>query len=66
MVTAKFFRRAAEHVQEFDTVDEAVRFLAWGEDDGSLSSLDGEIRDGVRIIRGDELRQLVELAWRDL
>jgi hypothetical protein len=65
MVTAKFWRYAVIHEQEFETVDEAVRFLAWGEDDGTLSSGDpSEIRDGDRIIKGPELDALVEEAWK--
>lgn len=64
MVTAKFFRYAAEHVEEFDSIDAAAYFLAWGEDAGTLSSTDGEIRDGDRVIVGDELKRLVNDAWR--
>jgi len=33
-VTAYFWRYKAEQSQEFESVDEAVRFLAWGEDAG--------------------------------
>jgi hypothetical protein len=63
-VIARFYRYAAVHEEEFDTVDEAARFLAYGEDAGTLAS--DEIREGDRVIRDAELDRVVEAAWRTI
>lgn len=57
-VLAVFRRYGSLEAEEFDTVDEAVRFLESGEDYGSLSS--EAVVDGERVICGDELG---EMRW---
>lgn len=55
-VLAVFWRYGSLDAEEFDTVDEAVRFLESGEDYGSLSS--EAVIDGDRLITDPELRDL--------
>lgn len=62
-VTTTYFRHQAEESQEFDDVDAAVRFLAWGEDSGTLSSRHSVVTDGERVIEGRELEALVDAVW---
>ena len=64
MVTVYYWRYAVERAEETDTVEEAVRFLAYGNDRGELAS--SRIVDGDRTIEGAELDGLVAEAYRHL
>jgi hypothetical protein len=45
--TARFTRYKAEYSEEFATLDEAVSYLAWGEERGELSCVYGKDVDGT-------------------
>lgn len=66
MVILTYWRYKAEQSEEFDSVEDAVRFLAWGNERGELTHCGGRIVDGDRVVEGDELDRLVSEAWRDL
>lgn len=48
-VSARYHRYYVPYEEEFDTVDEAFRFLAYGEDSGNLSS--GDVIDGDTVFK---------------
>lgn len=65
-VIAHYGRYHVLYEEEFDTVDEAFRFLAYGEDSGNLSSLD--VVDGDTLYKKgtpEHERRLFK-AWDEL
>lgn len=61
-----YMRYLAEYEDEADSVEDAVRRLAWGEEEGALTSATSKIFDGYRVIEGSELHEMVTEAWANL
>lgn len=62
-VIARYHRHYSRYEEEFDSVDEAFRFLAYGEDSGNLSS--GDVIDGDTVYKRDtpEHWERLSSAW---
>lgn len=60
MVTATYWCYHTQETTEFDGFDEAIRFLAWGEEDGRLAA--ESVTDGKRSICDPELSELMWAA----
>jgi hypothetical protein len=66
-IRVTYFRYHTEYTDGFDTVDEAVGFLVWGEESESLTSRGARIFDGERVVlEGDSLARRVDDAWAKL
>ena len=65
-VVAHYMRYCAPHEHECETVDEAFRFLAYGEDAGTLSSV--SVVDGTVVYERDtpEFDRRLAEAWNSL
>jgi hypothetical protein len=53
--TARYWRYHSEGQEECDSLEEAVAFLANGQDSGNLSAQDILGPDGAVVLEGDEL-----------
>lgn len=65
-VTAHYMRYHVAYEEECDSVEEAFRFLTWGEDQGSLSSV--RVVADVEVYERDtpEFQRRLFAAWHEI